>query len=632
MCGIAGWLDYSQTTSKKELNQFTKLMCDAILHRGPDSEGVWSDPKAGVSLGHRRLAILDLTPSGHQPMISKSGRYAIVFNGEMYNYERLRPQVSDYPFRSSGDTEVLLAMLEKHGVQKTIRQQNAFLAMAIWDKKERKLHLVRGRLGKKPLYYGKVGKMLLFGSELFAIKAHPKVGKLTIDRQALHNFTVYKNVPSPFSIYEGIRKVPAGTMVTFDADDASFEEHEIYWDKHAMVERQMRDPISGEAAMQELDDLLTDATKIRMASDVPLGSFLSGGIDSSVIVAMMQKLSPTPVQSYAIGFSESEVDESTHAEAVAKHLGTNHKTWILSGNIALDLVQDIPKVYDEPFSDPSLLPTMLLTRKAKEHVTVVLTGDGGDETFGGYQRYIASRIEKKLNGLPNAGQKIVSSLTNSIAKGLEGLGSSANSSRFMTLSFMSSQDRVKHYQGRVRRWKTATPLVLGIESTWEADPYLKLKPPQTYRELGMFLDLNAYLPDLILTKVDRASMSVALETRSPLLDYRMTEFAWRLTPEFRFKNGVAKYPLKELAYRYVPKAILDRPKQGFGIPVDGWLRNELKDWAAALLDESRLKNEGFFNPKHLRSRWEEHQNGKRDWGPDLWTALMFQQWLEAEST
>lgn len=629
MCGIAGWLDYSQTTSKKELSKFTKFMCDAIVHRGPDSEGVWSDPKAGISLGHRRLAILDLSPSGHQPMISRSGRYAIVFNGEMYNYERLRPQVSAYPFKGTGDTEVLLAMLEKHGIDETVRQQNAFLAMAIWDKKERQLHLVRGRLGKKPLYYAKVGNMLLFGSELFAIRAHPKVGKFSVDRKALHNFLAYKNVPTPLSIYEEVRKVPAASMVTFKADDASFEKIECYWDRHAMVEKQMRKPIDGEAAMKALDSLLTDATEIRMASDVPLGSFLSGGIDSSVIVALMQKLSPTPVQSYAIGFSESEVDESIHAEAVAKHLGTDHKTWILSGKMALDLVQDIPKVYDEPFSDPSLLPTMLLTRKAKEHVTVVLTGDGGDETFGGYQRYIASGIEKRLNSLPSLPGEVVSLFTSLAARGFQALGSTKTSSRFMTLSSMSSPDRVKHYHGRIRRWKTATPLVIGIDSMWEADPYLALKPPKTYRELGMFLDLNAYLPDVILTKVDRASMSVALETRSPLLDYRMTEFAWRLPPEFRFKNGVAKYPLKELAYRYVPKAILDRPKQGFGIPVDGWLRDELKDWASALIDESRLKNEGFFNPKLLRSRWKEHQSGKRDWGADLWTVLMFQQWLAA---
>ncbi len=631
MCGIAGWLDYNQKTSKKELGEFTKKMCDAIAHRGPDSEGVWSDPKAGVSLGHRRLAILDLSPDGHQPMISKSGRYVIVFNGEMYNYERLRRDVSDYPFSGTGDTEVLLATLDRFGVAQTLKRQNAFLAMAIWDRQERELHLVRGRLGKKPLYYARVGNELFFGSELFAIKAHPKVGKFSIDRTALHNFLAYKNVPTPFSIYEEVKKVPAATQMTFRADDREFEKSVCYWHKDVMVENQQRKPISGPQAMEKLDALLTDATQIRMASDVPLGSFLSGGIDSSLVVALMQKLSPTPVQSFAIGFSESELDESTHAEAVAKHLGTDHQTWILSAQMALDIVQDIPKVYDEPFSDPSLLPTILLSRKAKERVTVVLTGDGGDETFGGYQRYDARGIEARLNALPSLASRIVSGFTKKMAEGLQSLGSNATSSRMMTLSFMSSVERIKNYHGRIRRWKTARPVVIGIESTWEGDPYLTLNPPDSYRELGMFLDLNAYLSDVILTKVDRASMSVALETRSPILDYRVTEFAWRLTPEFRAKNGVAKYPLKELAYQYVPRAILDRPKQGFGIPVDAWLRGELKEWGSALLDGSRLKNEGFFRPKMILSRWDEHQKGKRDWGPDLWSVLMFQQWLEAQS-
>lgn len=652
MCGISGFITAGAHFSNVEMEQFLTNMSDAIIHRGPDDDGLWSDPEVGVWLGHRRLAIVDLSLAGHQPMQSASGRYMIAFNGEIYNHLSLR-QVLETAGQSPSwcghsDTETLLAGFDVWGVQGTVERAIGMFAFAVWDRQNRTLTLGRDRLGEKPLYYGWQGKgnaaVFLFGSELKALRAHSafenKISRGALSLQMRHNY-----IPAPHSIYEGISKLLPGSLLR-----VSLQEREpkiwSYWSGAEVAKFGAANVFLGSCkqAIDELETLLKDAVSKQMVADVPLGAFLSGGVDSSTVVALMQAQSSRPVKTFTIGFNEDGYNEAVHAKAVAKHLGTEHTELHVTADQARSVIPLLASLYDEPFSDSSQIPTFLVSQLAQQHVKVSLSGDAGDELFCGYNRYqMTANVWQKLENVPMPLRKLVArGLTsispqtwNRLSNTLSGL--IPRSAQFANVGdklhkaagVLSSHSADALYLGLVSHWHDPSSVVIGgIEPpTLLTDNVPDLNGLDDVQRM-MALDMLTYLPDDILTKVDRAAMGAMLETRVPFLDHRVVEFAWRLPQSMKLCDGQTKWALRQVLYRHVPRALVERPKMGFGVPIDSWLRGPLRDWAEDLLSEERLKHEGFFNPAPIRKKWAEHLSGQRNWQYHLWDILMFQAWLE----
>lgn len=652
MCGITGFLDLRGLTPVEDFPVSLDGMCQAIQHRGPDDHGAWLDAEAGIALGFRRLAILDLTPTGHQPMFSADGRYVMVFNGEVYNFAQLRADLSGrgHHFRGQSDTEVMLAAVCEWGLVEAVRRFNGMFAFALWDRQSRQLHLVRDRLGIKPLYYGWVGSLLLFGSELKALRAHPGF-RAEIDRDALALFLRRNYIPAPYSIYRGVHKLLPGCILTIDIQDPGrTTPPRPYWSARQVVEQGLAQPFEGgdAEAVAGLDALLRRSIGLRMIADVPLGAFLSGGVDSSAIVALMQAQSDRPVKTFTIGFDESGFDEAPHARAVAQRLGTEHTELYISPDQARAVIPLLPALYDEPFADVSQIPTFLVSQLARRHVTVSLSGDGGDEIFGGYNRHIwASRIWKRAAGFPAGLRRAAASVLLSIPPaawtgGVRAAGWLLPSARHLPnaadkvqklAGIISAANPAEVYLGLISQWKEPAEVVMdGHEPPTLVTDMEGQLTAGSFTDRMMYYDLVTYLPDDILVKVDRASMGVSLEARAPYLDdHELLEFAWKLPAHMKFRDGHGKWILRQVLSKYLPNELFQRPKMGFGVPIDTWLRGPLQNWAGELLDEKRLAKEGFFHPRPIQQKWAQHLNGSHNYQYELWGILMFQAWLEANS-
>ena len=650
MCGIVGFLGGLDANGVLGDQAVGKRMADTIVSRGPDDAGYWMESGCRIGLGHRRLSIVDLSPAGHQPMVSGTGRYVIVFNGEIYNHLDCRAALAmtDGGWRGHSDTETLLAGFDAWGIQGTVERYVGMFAFAVWDNQTRTLTLGRDRLGEKPLYYGWQGTgqhaTFLFGSELKALKAHPAFAAV-IDRNALCLLMRHNYIPAPYSIYRGIAKLEAGCLLTVSL--AQPEPKVVrYWSASAVAVAGCAAPFAGtpEQAVDALEVLIKSAVQQQMMADVPLGAFLSGGIDSSTVVAMMQAQSSRPVKTFTIGFNEEGYNEAVHAKAVAKHLGTEHTELYVSAQQALNVIPRLPTLYCEPFSDSSQIPTFLVSQLARQQVTVSLSGDAGDELFCGYNRYLLThKLWQKLSLLPAGSRRLAArGLTaisppswNALLGPVQGL--LPGSLRQANLG-----DKL-HKAAGVLAAGSVDALYLGLVSHWDDPASIVIggtEPPTLLTSNApaldglddiqrmMALDALTYLPDDILVKVDRAGMGVSLETRVPFLDHRVVEFAWTLPQSMKLRDGVGKWVLRQVLYRHVPKELIDRPKMGFGVPIGDWLRGPLRDWAEELLDESRLRREGYFHPALIRQKWAEHLSGARSWQYHLWDVLMFQAWWE----
>ena len=632
--------------AREEPERAIRRMTDTLIHRGPDDGGVWEDPRAGIALGNRRLAIVDLSPEGHQPMHSASGRYVLAFNGEIYNFRALYEELKElgHRFRGHSDTEVMLAAFDEWGLARALRRFNGMFAFALWDREERSLHLARDRIGEKPLYYGCVGGVLLFGSELKALRAHPRF-RGEVSRNALALYLRHNYIPTPYTIYEGVSKLLPGTRLTID-EAGNVSGPVPYWSAKAAAEHGVNNFFDGSdaEAVDELDGLLRDSIRMRMIADVPLGAFLSGGIDSSTVVALMQAQSERPVKTFSIGFYEEEYSEAGYAKEVAKHLGTDHTELYVTPEEAMSVIPRLPTLYDEPFSDSSQIPTYLVSELARRHVTVSLSGDGGDELFGGYNRYFWGRsIWRKIGWMPPR-------LRGAAAGAMTAVSPQAWDLAFKKLGpilpgklrqrvpgdklhklagILNVENPEVMYTSLVSLWKDPGSMIAG-----GYEPPTALTDPAQWADLPdftqrmMYLDTVTYLPDDILVKVDRASMGVSLEGRIPFLDHRLVEFAWQLPLGMKVRNGQGKWMLRQVLNRYVPNKLIERPKMGFGVPIDVWLRGPLREWAESLLNERRLSDEGFFDPLPIREKWSEHLSGRRNWQYHLWDVLMFEAWLE----
>lgn len=637
MCGIAGLLDSSLTGAEDALRTQARAMSDAIAHRGPDGSGVWVDASAGLALGHRRLAIVDLTPSGAQPMQSEDRRWVISYNGEIYNAAEMRraPELSHVPWRGSSDTEVILESVARRGLERTLADMNGMFAIALWDRESRVLHLVRDRLGIKPLFYSAANNSVRFASELKALFAS-KEGRFDIDPVSVTSFLRFGYVPAPWSILHGVSKLMPGEIVSFTADGSVSRRR--YWSIGEVAADGLARPLalSDAEAVEHLHDLLADAVSRQMISDVPLGAFLSGGVDSSVVAALMVAAKRGPVRTFSIGFPDSGFDESPYAAAVAKHLGTIHTELAIDGGDALDVVPRLAEMYDEPFADSSQIPTHLVSRLTRAHVTVALSGDGGDELFGGYNRYrLIETMRRKWSWMPPALRRGLAQTLHALPPGM--LDALERTAPRGTLPGQLSD--------KVRKFADVLPLddaglYLRLVSQY-TDP-AELTPGFAEHPLSFGLDCDleggvtafrrmqlrdtaSYLPDDILQKVDRASMAVALEARPPLLDHRVVEFSWRLPDRFHIRDGEGKWLLRRVLDRYVPRELIERPKMGFGVPLAAWLRGPLRDWSEDLLDERKL-NAQFIDVEQVRRLWEEHLSGRRNWAYALWNVLMFEAW------
>lgn len=644
MCGIAGFVGHARHVPEEMI---ARRMADAISHRGPDDCGVWVDQSTAVALAHRRLSVMDLSAGGHQPMISESGRWVIVFNGEIYNHAALRTELKNAGhaafWRGHCDTEVLLESISAWGVERALKKCVGMFAFALWDRSERTLVLGRDRLGEKPLYFGWANRTFLFGSELAALKQHPDwEGK--IDRDALCLYLRHNYVPSPHSIYTGISKLPPGSFLQLSIHERN-EHLYTYWNAAEVAVRGAREPFRGSPtdAVDNCESLMRQSLSGQMIADVSLGAFLSGGIDSSTVVSMMQASSEHPVQTFSIGFNEHGYDEAPHAKAIAEHLGTNHTELYVTMKDAMAVVPRLPSLYNEPFADVSQIPTFLISQLARRHVTVALSGDGGDELFSGYTRYhLAHRLWPLISKIPKSLRRASSELVRGIPPDgwnrLVGCPMRLLPARMKpqligdklhkAASIASLSSIEETYKALTSFWQRPDDVVIGGKEPETLSPCGELQFTDETRRM-MFLDLITYLPDDILVKVDRASMAVGLECRVPLIDHRIVEFTWTLPLEILRREGQSKWPLRQILNRYVPRHLIERPKMGFGVPIDNWLRGPLKSWAEALLDERRLSEEGFFDPTPIRNAWRVHQEGYRNLQNELWCILMFQAWHEA---
>jgi asparagine synthase (glutamine-hydrolysing) len=671
-------------------------MALAIKHRGPDDAGSWVDACAGLALGFRRLSILDLSSSGHQPMHSASGRFVMTFNGEIYNHLELRDFLTsgrlgktDVHWHGHSDSETLLACFEVWGIEKTLQKTVGMFAIALWDVQTSTLHLARDRFGEKPLYYGWIDntnsteQSFVFGSELKALRAYPGFAN-KVSPEALALYMRFTYVPAPYSIYQNIFKLEPGCMLSLKtkinlysvqgcklpaashvpnvlsaplrppAVQGSLHMHR-WWSLASVVEVGAKKQISSaEEAIISLEQLLNDAVRSQSLADVPLGAFLSGGVDSSCIVALMQAQSSKPVKTFTVGFEEAGFDESPHARAVASYLGTDHNEFFVSAKQAQEVIAELPTIYDEPFADSSQVPTHLVCKAARQQVTVALSGDAGDELFGGYNRYFwGPRIWSRLALLPYPARQALGAAIKSVPTGgWDALSRPVNAMLTGSKNFFLAGDRAHKlaarlggvhnlddfYNSLVSEWQDPAKVVKG--TGWEIGvslqmPATTLNDPlpavgaEQHQLRMMYRDTMTYLPDDILCKVDRAAMANSLETRAPFLDHRVAELAWRLPLNMKIRNGQGKWALRQVLYKYIPKELIDRPKAGFAIPVGQWLRGPLRDWAEALLDEKRLEVEGYFYPKPIRDKWLQHLTGRFDHTPSLWTVLMFQSWLES---
>jgi asparagine synthase (glutamine-hydrolysing) len=707
MCGFSGFLTTDASILTRAKHEASRMAL-AIQHRGPDDAGAWADPTAGIALGFRRLSILDLTSAGHQPMQSSSSRFVMTFNGEIYNHTDLRDLLSAeqlgapaQPWRGHSDSETLLACFETLGLEETLQKTVGMFAIALWDRQTRTLHLARDRFGEKPLYYGWVttsrtaASAFVFGSELKALRAYPGFAN-PVSREALALYMRFTYVPAPYSIYQNIFKLEPGCILSINTDFSTNSSTNInsalpqagkllevahlptaplaplrppavkgglrmhrWWSLGSVVEVGAQNHISSEhEALETLEQRLKDAVRVQSLADVPLGAFLSGGVDSSCIVALMQAQASSPVKTFTVGFEEAGFDESPYARAVAEYLGTEHKELFVSAKQVQAVIADLPFMYDEPFADSSQIPTHLICKVARQKVTVALSGDAGDELFGGYNRYFwGPRIWSRLAWLPYPARQALGAAIRAVpTEGWDSLSRPVNAllpdSKNITRAGINAhklaarlsgvRDMDDLYKSLVSEWQDPAQVVKGSGSGGDAgvvvsEPASMLADPwpaagaEQHQLRMMYRDSMTYLPDDILCKVDRAAMATSLETRVPFLDHRVAEVAWRLPLNMKIRNGQGKWALRQVLYKYVPKKLIDRPKAGFAIPIGQWLRGPLKDWAEALLDERRLEREGYFHPKPIRDKWVQHLSGRYDHTASLWAVLMFQSWLESTS-
>jgi asparagine synthase (glutamine-hydrolysing) len=644
MCGIAGFFNPRGGDEQND-RQIGLAMARAIAHRGPNADGCWNDAQYGVTLSHRRLAIIDLSEAGAQPMLSACGRYILAYNGEIYNHLELRRDLdhagSAPAWRGHSDTETLLAGIVHWGLAETLRRATGMFALALWDRKEASLSLARDRLGEKPLYYGwqgnGAGRVLLFASELAALRAHP-AAEARLDPAALSSFLRYGYVPAPASIYEGIYKLRGGTIAVWRGK-AEWPQVNTYWSTIDVARAGVSAPFRGRAeeAVDQVEALLTRSISRQMIADVPLGAFLSGGVDSTTVVALMQATSRRPVRTFTIGFGAADYNEANDAAAVAAHLGADHTELYVSPQDALNVIPMLPTIYSEPFADSSQIPTFLVSRMARQHVTVALSGDGGDEVFGGYNRYLFTRkLWNRIGRLPRTARRAAASALIGVPVNVwSALGDRLTASRVRLFgdkvhkgAALLSAGTIDELYGNLVRYPN-------VDGLLKDDPFQAVEQADLSGlspvERMMCWDTLQYLPDDILVKVDRAAMAVSLETRVPMLDHELIAFAWTLGDHNRLRGGVTKWPLRRIVAKHVPNALIDRPKMGFGVPVAEWLRGPLRDWAGDMLSDSTLRSGGYFDRSAVRQLWDEHQSGRRNWSPQLWTLLMFQAWLSASA-
>jgi asparagine synthase (glutamine-hydrolysing) len=640
MCGLAGVMA-RRGGAAEALNANVRAMTDSLFHRGPDSSDIWMDANAGIALGHRRLAIIDLSAEGAQPMHSADGRYVIVYNGEIYNFAEMRAELegAGHTFRGHSDTEVMLAAIAEWGLQPAVERFIGMFAFALWDRQGRKLHLVRDRLGIKPMYYAETGAGFLFGSELRAIRRHPAFhGEL--DRAAVSLYLQRNCIPAPWTVFANARKLPPASILTVSAD-APAPRIEAYWSLRDVAEAGIADPFPGNRKdiADELESLLGDAVRRRMVADVPLGVFLSGGVDSSAVAALMQAGSTQPIKTFSIGFTDAGYDEARDARAVAQHLGTEHHELYLDEADALAVVPRLGRMYDEPFADSSQIPTYLVSEMARREVTVVLSGDGGDEVFAGYNRYMwVGKVRRAFGWMPGPARAAAAAAITAVPPDawdrLAGLlrQRTPGDKLHKMAGILGANDDAGLYENVVSQWKDPAAAMFGVQP---ADNLVRRRAdwpdlPSSVEQM-MYLDAMTYMPDDILTKVDRASMAVSLEARVPILDHRVVAFAWRLPLAAKLNGGVSKQPLRDVLYRHVPRDLIERPKMGFSVPIHDWLRGTLRDWCEDLLAERRLADDGIFDPKPIRALWDEHLSGRRNHQHELWDILMFQAWQDADA-
>lgn len=648
MCGIAGFWSFDKYVDNLESTIWN--MANALRSRGPDDSGVWTDDQFHFALGHRRLSVLELSPAGHQPMFSACGRYVMVFNGEIYNHLELRHQISvgaNYRWLGHSDTETLLACFAAWGVEKTLKATVGMFALALWDRESKSLTLARDRLGEKPLYWGWQNDVLMFGSELKALKAHPACNA-PIDRNALTLLLRHGYIPAPYSIYEGIQKLRPGHYIIISSaniDIAQNVQSVAYWRFNSVVTSGLAYPFTGTdtEAVNALEQQLKSSISAQMLSDVPLGAFLSGGIDSSTVVALMQAQSNLPIKTFTIGLEDSLHNEAVYAKAIARHLGTDHTELYVRPRDALDVIPKLATIYCEPLSADSQVPIFLISHLARQHVTVALSGDGGDELFGGYNRYLtARRVWGQMQKLPIPIRRLLAMSLRvlppsswdklfSIVKPLlpTRLRIAIPGTKAQKLAnVLELSDEQAYFSSLTSHWKDPVNVVIGSKEPLTLLTDSNAWPTtDSFEHWMMAMDAQTFMPDEVLAKVDRAAMANSLETRTPMIDHRVVELAWRIPLSMKIRHGQGKWLLRQVLYRHVPKELIERPKMGFGIPIDSWLRGPLREWAEPLLGEYRLRTEGYFHPAPIRKLWAEHLSGKYNWQYQLWPILMFQAWL-----